>query len=70
VKKILFSLLIVLLFASVFLLTGCGDEQRHTIEEWEEIEKERLSASQEEVQYKGGVLEVISEEWGKIKYYS
>ncbi len=61
-RKVFFFLLIIMLFTSALLLTGCGDEQRHTIEEWEEIEKERLSASQEEVQYKGEVLEVISEE--------
>jgi uncharacterized membrane protein len=61
VRKVFFFLLIIL-FTSALLLTGCGDEQRHTIEEWEEIEKERLSASQEEVLYKGEVLEVISEE--------
>lgn len=61
-KKILLFLLIVLLFIPIFLMVGCSDEQRHTIEEWEEIEKERLSTSQEEVQYKGKVLEVISEE--------
>lgn len=66
-KKILFSLLIVLFFISIFLLIGCGDEQRHTIKEWEEIEKERLSASKEEVQYRGEVLEVISEEKQEVE---
>ena len=66
-KKILFSLLIVLFFIYIFLLIGCGDEQRHTIKEWEEIEKERLSASKEEVQYRGEVLEVISEEKQEVE---
>lgn len=66
-KKISLFLLILLLFISIFLLTGCGGEQRHTIKEWEEIEKERLSASQEGVQYKGEVLEVISEEKQEVE---
>lgn len=66
-RKIFFSLLIVFFIIFIFLLVGCSDEQRHTIKEWEEIEKERLSASQEEVQYRGEVLEVISEEKQEIE---
>ena len=40
---------------------GCSGETRHTIEQWDEIEEQRLSVSKEEVQYKAIILEAVSE---------
>ena len=66
-KKIFTLSLVILLFISLLLLIGCSDEPRHTIKQWEEIEEERLSASKKEVQYRGKILEVISEEKQEIE---
>jgi len=49
------------LFLSFFTLVSCTGEKRRTFEEWEKIEEERLAASEKDIQYKGKVLEVISD---------
>ncbi len=60
-KKNIF-ILIVLLIIIVSALFGCSSEPRHTIEQWDEIEEQRLSASREEVQFKAIILEIVSDQ--------
>jgi len=67
VKKISFYLLAAMFIIFLFSQIGCSDETRHTIKQWGEIEEERLTASKEEVRYRGKVLEVISEEKQEIE---
>ena len=43
------------------MLPGCGKENKRTFEEWEKIEEERIKASEKDAQYKGKVLEIISD---------
>ena len=66
-KKIFFFLLAALFIIFLISLISCNDEPGHTIKQWEEIEKERLSDSKEEVRYRGKVLEIISEEKQEIE---
>lgn len=61
--KILIILIVVpVLLLSIFMLTGCSCENRRTFEEWEKIEEQRIDAAEKDLQYKGKVLEVISDE--------
>jgi len=59
--KRLFSLPLVFAFI-LLILTGCSSEPRHTIAEWDIIQKQRLDSIGKEVQYKAKVLEMVSEE--------
>jgi len=61
VKKNIF-ILIALLIIFVSALFGCSGEPRHTIEQWDEIEGQRLSASREELQFKAIILEIVSDQ--------
>lgn len=60
-KKNIF-ILIILLIIIVSALFGCSGEPKHTIEQWDEIEGQRLSASREEVQFKAIILEIVSDQ--------
>jgi len=60
-KKNIF-ILIVPLIIIVSALFGCSGEPLHTIEEWDEIEEQRLSTSREEVQFKAIILEIVSDQ--------
>lgn len=60
-KKNIF-ILIALLIIFVSALFGCSGEPRHTIEQWDEIEGQRLSASREELQFKAIILEIVSDQ--------
>jgi len=62
VKKIFILSLIALFFVFLLLLIGCSGEPLHTIEKWDEIEEQRLSASREEVQFKAIILEIVSDQ--------
>jgi len=44
----------------VLLLSGCSNEPRHTIADWDKIQQQRLDSIGKEVQYKAKVLEIIS----------
>jgi len=46
----------------VLLLSGCSNEPRHTIADWDKIQQQRLDSIGKEVQYKAKVLEIISEQ--------
>ena len=62
----LFLLLLLLVIFSIFL-TSCNNENRYTIEQWEKIEEQRLKEAQEEIQYRGKVLDIISDETQKLE---
>ena len=66
-KKIFFCLFIAILLILILPQIGCSSYQKHTLEEWEAIEKERLSAAEEDKQYRGKVLKLISEEKQEIE---
>jgi len=48
------------------MLPGCSEEKKRTFEEWEKIEEARIEASKGDVQYKGKVLEIISDKVEEI----
>ncbi len=60
-KKNIF-IVMVLLIIIVSALFGCSGEPKHTIEEWDEIEGQKLSASGEELQFKAIILEIVSDQ--------
>jgi len=53
-------LITIFLILSFLILAGCSNEKK-TFEQWEKIEAERIAAIEEDVQYKGKVLEIISD---------
>jgi len=59
--------LIALFFVFLLLLIGCSGEPRYTINKWDEIEEQRLSASREEVQFKAKVLEIVSDQKQEVE---
>lgn len=65
-SRMLFLLLLLLVIFSIFL-TSCNNENRYTIEQWEKIEEQRLKEAQEEIQYRGKVLDIISDETQKLE---
>jgi len=58
-KSVLIVVLLIIIISTFF---GCSSEPRHTIEQWDKIEEERLSASGEEVQFKAIILEIVSDQ--------
>ncbi len=60
-KTLIILILVICLALSFLMLPGCGKENKRTFEEWEKIEEERIKASEKDAQYKGKVLEIISD---------
>jgi len=59
-KNLSAYLVIILLILSFLMLSGCSGEKK-TFEEWEKIDAERIAATEADVQYKGKVLEIVSD---------
>ncbi|MGM0365873.1 MAG: YibE/F family protein [Actinomycetota bacterium] len=66
-KGSIILILFLYLFLSLFMLAGCTNEQRRTFGEWEKIEEERVAAGGSDMQYKGKVLEVISDKENRLE---
>ena len=60
-KAIIFFTSILFFLVFLFLLSACSGEQLKTVGQWERIEEERLAARNTEVEYKGKVIEIISD---------
>lgn len=65
-KKNIF-ILIVLLIIIISIFFGCSSEPRHTIEQWEKIEEQKIKETREGVQYRGKILDIISEETQELE---
>ena len=60
-KNSITYIIIIFLILSFLILSGCNGEKKRTFEEWKKIEEARIAAIEEDVQYKGKVLEIISD---------
>ena len=60
-KNSITYIIIIFLILSFLMLSGCNGEKKRTFEEWKKIEEARIAAIKEDVQYKGKVLEIISD---------
>ena len=60
-KNLIIYIIIIFLILSFLMLSGCNGEKKRTFEEWKKIEEARIAAIKEDVQYKGKVLEIISD---------
>ncbi len=65
-KKNIFILIVVLIII-ISIFFGCSSEPRHTIGQWEKIEEQKIKETQEGVQYRGKVLDIISDETQKLE---
>ena len=66
-KNLIIYIIIIFLILSFLMLSGCNGEKKRTFEEWEKIEEARIAAIKEDVQYKGKVLEIISDAEEELK---
>ncbi|MBM3699674.1 MAG: YibE/F family protein [Actinobacteria bacterium] len=60
-KKTIPYLLIFFIAISFLMLGGCSGQGKKTFEQWEKIEAQRIAAVEKDEQYKGKVLEIISD---------
>ena len=56
-----FCLLVFFIAVSFLTLGGCSSQDKKTFEQWEKIEAQRVAAAEKDEQYKGKVLEIISD---------
>ncbi|MBN2072647.1 MAG: YibE/F family protein [Actinobacteria bacterium] len=59
-KNLVYFLIIIFQISIFLILPGCSSEKK-TFEQWDKIEAERMAAIEEDVQYKGKVLEIVSD---------
>ena len=66
-KNSITYIIIIFLILSFLILSGCNGEKKRTFKEWEKVEEARIAAIKEGVQYKGKVLEIISDAEEELK---
>ena len=61
IKVITAFLLFIAALTPLIIFSGCSGETRRSFEQWEKIEEARLAAIGQDIQYKGKILEVVSD---------